>query len=237
MNKEELMKLEKEEIIVLLLSIIEQQAKEIAELKRQLNQNSKNSSKPPSSDGFNKPAPKSLRKSSGKPVGGQKGHEGNGLKLIGEPNATFTHEPIECTNCTRKSECDSARVIKETRYEIDIQIEPLTTAHQIVIVNCPHTQTVLTGSFPGHLQGTLQYGVNVSALTVALNTVGMVSINRTHEILSGVFGIPISTGTVSNMVSECAQTVRPAVAAIKEAIKSEPLIHADETGVVRLFSA
>ena len=46
----------------------------IQELKEQLNKNSKNSSKPPSSDGFKKPAPKSLRKSSGKKVGGQNGH-------------------------------------------------------------------------------------------------------------------------------------------------------------------
>ena len=43
----------------------------IQELKEQLNKNSKNSSKPPSSDGFKKPAPKSQRKPSGKKVGGQ----------------------------------------------------------------------------------------------------------------------------------------------------------------------
>jgi transposase len=231
MTKEELMKLEKEEIIVLLLTIIEQQAQEISELKRRLNQNSKNSSKPPSSDGYNKPAPKSLRQSSGKPVGGQKGHDGSGMKLIGEVNETFNHRPVECEKCPHQTECTSSREINETRYEIDIQINPLTTAHQTVRVCCPQTGKVLTGSFPAHVSGTLQYGVNVSALAVALNTVGMVSINRTHEILSGVFGLSISTGTISSMISDCAEQVRPAVDLIREAIKSEPLIHTDETGV------
>jgi transposase len=59
----------------------------------------------------------------------------------------------------------------------------------------------------------------------------MVSINRTHEILSGDFGVPISTGTISAMVAGCAQSVVPTVSEIKEAIKTEPLIHSDETGV------
>ena len=54
----------------------------IQELKEQLNKNSKNSSKPPSSDGFKKPAPKSLRKSAGKKAGGQDGHQGTHLAAI-----------------------------------------------------------------------------------------------------------------------------------------------------------
>ena len=58
----------------------------IQELKEQLNKNSKNSSKPPSSDGFKKPAPKSLRKSAGKKDGGQDGHQGTHLAVISDPD-------------------------------------------------------------------------------------------------------------------------------------------------------
>lgn len=55
------------------------QREEIAKLKEQVNKNSKNSSKPPSSDGFDKPQPKSLRKSSDKKQGAPKGHKGSCL--------------------------------------------------------------------------------------------------------------------------------------------------------------
>ena len=44
-------------------------------------------------------------------------------------------------------------------------------------------------------------GKNLQALVVALNTVGAVSVNRTHEILSSVFNIPLATGTIKNMVT------------------------------------
>ena len=63
-------------------ALITQLNQTIQELREQLNKNSKNSSKPPSSDGFKKPAPKSLRKPSGKKVGGQEGHQGTYLSVI-----------------------------------------------------------------------------------------------------------------------------------------------------------
>ena len=54
---------------------------EIATLRAQLNKNSSNSSKPPSSDAFNKKT-HSLRESSGKKPGGQPGHKGSTLKQV-----------------------------------------------------------------------------------------------------------------------------------------------------------
>ena len=229
MNREEMLKLDKEEIVDILFAIINQQAEKIAELEARLNQNSKNSSRPPSSDGFRK-QPKSLRTSSGKKAGGQHGHEGRGLKLMGEPDEVITHTPKECANCPNTVSCCAERKICDTRYEVDIVIKTSTTAHQITRVLCPMSNVVLTGSFPENITGTMQYGVNLEALAVSLNTVGMVSVNRTHEILSGVFGVPISTGTVSAMVSDCVQAVAGTVAEIKAALKAEPLINVDETG-------
>lgn len=54
----------------------------VLELEARLAQNSRNSSKPPSSDGLNKPKPKSLRKPGERPTGGQKDHKGHTLKKV-----------------------------------------------------------------------------------------------------------------------------------------------------------
>ena len=87
------------DIIFVLVEKVEALTKEVAELKERLNQNSNNSSKPPSSDGYKKPPAKSLREKSGKKAGGQKGHRGHGLKIEREPDETVKIEPKNCCAC------------------------------------------------------------------------------------------------------------------------------------------
>jgi len=62
------------EALVSAYRMLQQQIVQLIErvnaLEAQLKQNSQNSSKPPSSDGYQKPAPKSLRKKSGRRSGG-----------------------------------------------------------------------------------------------------------------------------------------------------------------------
>lgn len=228
MNRNELMKLDKAEIIDILLAVINQQAEKIAELEVRLNQNSKNSSKPPSSDGFKKPG--SLRTSSGKKPGGQKGHKGSGFTLLRTPEKYVSHEPKTCVRCPNVGKCQAVRHVSETRYEVDIVIETKTIAHQVLLVKCPESNEILKGDFPENINSTMQYGANIAALAVSLNAVGMVSINRTHEILGDVFGIPLSTGTISSMVGNCAGNVGETVQQIKDALPEKPVIHNDETG-------
>ena len=69
-------------------------------LESQVNKNSNNSSKPPSSDGLKK-KPKNSRKKSGKPTGGQPGHEGKTLEKVANPDEVIDIKPENCEcGCT-----------------------------------------------------------------------------------------------------------------------------------------
>ena len=73
---------------------------ENGELKRRLGLDSRNSSKPLSTDSpFAKPAPKSLRRKSDRKPGGQPGHPGSTLAQVADPNERLRHEPGRCAGC------------------------------------------------------------------------------------------------------------------------------------------
>ncbi|MGW5639551.1 DUF6444 domain-containing protein [Streptomyces sp. NPDC003832] len=79
---------------------IAKQAVEIAELKRRLAADSHNSSKPPSSDGLaKKPAPKSLRRRTGRGPGRAKGDLGGRSEQVADPDAIVDHRPDACDGC------------------------------------------------------------------------------------------------------------------------------------------
>lgn len=213
-------------------AVVNNKLKEEIKIQQELlNKNSKNSSKPPSSDGLNKPKPKSLRKKSGKSPGAQNGHQGNGFKLMKEPDKTIQHRPESCEGCTYFGTCKSC-CTSETRYDVDICVETKVTAHQVLSYECPlKSNHVISGSFPDNINSTMQYGINIEALAIALNTSGMMGIKRTHNILSAVFGIPISTGTVFSMVKGCGLKLEDTVKKIRQKVCDLPSAHFDETGL------
>ena len=99
----------------------------IKELHEQLNKNSGNSSKPPSTDGFKK-VNKSLREKSGKKRGGQKGHQGTHLAVLSKPDEIKRYMHTDCTSCPYRDKCASKACVKETRNVIDAVVEVNITA-------------------------------------------------------------------------------------------------------------
>ncbi|MDB4872471.1 MAG: hypothetical protein JWL97_3475 [Gemmatimonadales bacterium] len=89
-------------LVMVLKTQVDQLAAENAELKRRLGLNSRNSSKPPSADGLDKPPPKSMRGKSGRKPGKQPGSPGTALSQVAKPSRRVQHFPESCGGCSRR---------------------------------------------------------------------------------------------------------------------------------------
>jgi hypothetical protein len=99
-------------LVASLVKVIEVLATRQQALEDHLRKNSGNSGKPPSSDGFNRPSPKSLRKRSRKKSGGQVGHSGYTLKAVEKPEYVEVHRVEQCAHCH-----SSLKKVQVNRYE------------------------------------------------------------------------------------------------------------------------
>ena len=192
--------------------------------------NSKNSSKPPSSD-FPKPQKtQSLRESSGKKPGGQSGHEGTTLKMVSTPDITRNHSPFYCTCCGEDLSSDPG-LFSGRRQVIDIPpIIPIVTEHQLFdkLCKCGHMNKA---SYPMGVTAPVSYGENVQALIAYFSVRQFTPIKRTSEIFTDVFGVPISTGGVDYILNKVKSKSAATYESIRQSVLKNKVIGADETGV------
>jgi transposase len=206
---------------------------EVQALRGRLAKDSHNSSKPPSSDGPGAPkrVPKSLRGTSGRRPGGQPGHPGHGLTLVGRPDEVVVHRPVACAGCGRG--LGEAPVLRtERRQMIDLPpVRAQVVEHQAETRVCPGCGRATTAPFPADVLAPVQYGPGVATLAVYLHQEQLLPVERTGRVLGEVFGCEISNGTLERMVARCADAVADVVAAIKQAVIAAAVLHVDETGL------
>ena len=170
----------------------------IKELEDQISKNSRNSSKPPSSDEYDKPAPKSQRKNTGRKAGGQKGHEGTNLKLVESPDEEELYQ-VEVCACCQKNLCGQKADSIERRQVYDLPpLELIITEHQAEVKRCSCGH-VNRGDFPTGVNHYVQYGPNIKSLLVYMQDYQLLPYERTKEFVQDIFGHQLSTGTLYNI--------------------------------------
>jgi transposase len=192
--------------------------------------NSKNSSKPPSSDGYAKPAPKSRRVRSGKKPGKQPGAEGKHLAQVAEVDEIVGHSPDYCNNCG--SDLSHAPVSGTVARQV-FDLPPravVVTEHRGERRTCA-CGTTTTAAFPAEAIGPACYGPVLRAHVCYLVVRQHIPIKRVAELLGDAYGIPVSTGAIVTMVKEGSTLLGSFLDALADQLRTTEIVHADETGL------
>jgi transposase len=202
---------------------------ENAELKRRLGENSSNSSKPPSSDSPADRAARSKDAPSGKARGGQRGHKGHKRTFLPPSQIKSTTQcfPPACRRCGES--LPKRRDPDPLRHQVvDIpKIQPVADDYFLHRVTCTCGETTC-GTLPmGVPQGML--GAQVLALIAVLTADGHMSRRKVQSLLSAVFGLDVSLGTLSESEQIVSEAVAPAVDEARMHALTEKVKHLDAT--------
>jgi len=207
---------------------------EVKELKDRLALSSRNSSKPPSTDGLAKPAPKSLRKRTGRRRGGQPGHPGRTLQPVDEPDHLVLHAlgRCPCGLCQGRSLRNEPVVDYEKRQVFELPRKLLeVTEHQAEIKRCPVSGRLVTAAFPESIGAPAQYGPRFRGLMIYFNNRQFIPYDRLTEVSEDVFGQPLSEATVVAANQRVYGHLAPFEQELKVLLPQAPLVHADESGL------
>jgi len=203
----------------------------IADLEARLKQSSSNSSRPPSSDGLTKPAPKSLRGRSGRGPGRPKGQDGVSLERVADPDLVIRHLPAVCDGCGNGL-AGAVEIDMAWRQVVEVPpVRPQVTEHQMITVACGcghHT----TAAAPAEATAPMVYGPRLAGIGVYLLHGQFLSVSRTAAAVKDLFGVPVAAGTVAGWVKRTAlgiiDKVLPVIAG---RIAGAPVAGFDETGM------
>ena len=228
MNSDKKRIAELETKVIQLESLIEKLLDKIEDLTHR--KNSLNSSVSPSKDENRPLKNQSLRTKSSKKTGGQPGHEGTTLKMVENPDQIINHKPDFC-NCCGNDLSDKPEELLLKRQVVDIPvILPEYIEHRIFkkTCSCGHQNKSV---FPENVKTTISYGANVQATIAYMHTRQYLPFERMSEYFKDVCNLPISQGTICNLLDGFALKAQPAYDLIAQKVSNEKVVGADQTGI------
>jgi hypothetical protein len=211
---------------------------ELAALKRQLGQDSSNSSTPPSKDSIAAKAKQradrsSRERSKDRKRGGQPGHKGSGLVPTSDPDRTERVEsPAQCRDC-RADLAGGTELADGWAQVWDVLPAVLEKAHyQLPRRKCGCGVTT-TAAPPFGQAGTVSYGPNLNAAAIVLGSEGNVPVERTAMLMHALLGVEVSAGFVARATERLAQRLDTAGfdEAMTTALRAEDVLCGDESPV------
>ncbi len=192
--------------------------------------NSNTSSTPPSQD-IGRSNKKSLREPTSRKTGGQAGHEGSTLTMKENPDKVVEYRPNYCKQCGEELATDAATLVSR-KQEIELPpINPQYVEHQSYECNCKKCGFVTTCELPERLTANIQYSPQVSAWVAYFSVRQYLSYERISETMKNCFNLPISQGTIDNMLKNLTEKAATVYEQIRQRVEQSPVVGGDETGI------
>ena len=207
---------------------VERLERRVAELEARLKLNSRNSSRPPSSDGLAKPkARRSRRRRSGRKPGGQPGSEGHHLAQVAAPDLVVVHEPERCEGCG-ESLAGAELVGAERRQVFDLppEVRLEVCEHRSLQRRCRCGKTS-GGAFPAHVRAPAQYGPRLRAYVLYLAVYQHLPYERIARLLADCYGASLSTGSVQAILAQGAAGLEPFLDELRAELAGSAVVHLD----------
>jgi transposase len=219
------------EMFVNLLERVEVLEDRVKELEAQLSQNSRNSSKPPSSDGYQKPSPQSLRTSSGKKPGGQFGRVGKTLEKVEHPDHVVEHKLTCCPHSGIKlGDQDIVGTISRQVFELP-KPKLNVIEHRLYQYLVPGTGRMVQGNFPEAVSAPVQYGPRFKSWLVYLSDFQLLPTARIGQLCCDLFGDQVSDATLGSTRRGCYEKLSGFEQELKKHLVGSEVIHCDESGL------
>ena len=204
----------------------------IKTLEARLAQNSANSHRPPSSDSYHKPHPKSLRESAGRRPGGQNGHPGNTLRPTPSPDLVVKH-PLTICPCGCGKNLRRLPLLRyERRQVFELpRIRLSVTEHRAEVKLCPGTGLEVMAAFPDGITAPAQYGTRFKSWLSYCRHQQLLPLERIAQMSRDIFDQPISEATIQAVETQLYQALAPFESTVKDLLRRAPLAHFDETGM------
>lgn len=197
------------------------------ELEQRLSKTSKNSSNPPSSDGYRKEV-KNNRVKSGKKQGAQKGHKGTTLKMVKTPDKIASHRVRGICECGHDlSYLPNIKTYKRQVFDLPEKLLEV-TEHQVEVKQCSCGK--LHEAYCNY-NNPVQYGNKLKSLGVYLNQYQYIPYNRVQEFMKDLLNINIGDGTLQKSNKECYANLHDTEMFIKSVLINGDVMHNDETGI------
>jgi len=211
--------------------VIDKLVEHINDLEAKLNKNSRNSSKPPSSDGLAKPLrTQSLREPSSRNPGAQPGHQGKHLALVDNPDEIIRHQTTLCQHCHRSLKKIIGTI--ERRQVFDIPpFNVWVKEYQAEVKQCPDCGKETRAKFPQGVLGVTSYGPRLQSIALYLMNQQFIPYDRCREMFQDLFSLPLSSGTLWQITRRVDKKLMGVYQEIKDRISQAGLAHFDETGM------